>query len=245
MGGLFDQVIAAQPKENAPVADLVLQFAHPLRPQHTGPAAALHVVVGADEPDVADGPVADLLDAVQVVPLMAALQADHDREFFLLRHFVCRHQHPISRRVDAARLFQERVLAGFDGRCVVDRPEVRRRGQQHQVDAGVDHLLVGVEADEPTLGRDVDLGRQVRVLRQVLQAELDAFREQIADRHEFHRSRGQQRFAASARAAIAAADQADADHVAAGGMRGAGDAQARGQRSGDGGRLPTEGRTAA
>ena len=40
---------------------------------------------------VADGTVADLLDAVQVVPLMAALQADHDREFLLLRLRVGRH----------------------------------------------------------------------------------------------------------------------------------------------------------
>ena len=38
---LFDHVIAAQPEEHAPVANLVLQFAHPLRLAAAGPAAAL------------------------------------------------------------------------------------------------------------------------------------------------------------------------------------------------------------
>ena len=37
-------------------------------------------------------------------------------------------------------------------------PEARRRGQDHQVDARVDHLLVGVEADELPVLRHVDLG---------------------------------------------------------------------------------------
>ena len=65
---------------------------------------------------------------------------------------------------------------------------MRRRGQQHQVDAGVEHLLVGVEADEPPFGRDVDVRREVVVLRQVLQAEFDPLGEQVADRHELLRA---------------------------------------------------------
>ncbi len=106
---------------------------------------------------------------------------------------------------------------------------MRRRGQQDQVDAGVDHALVGVEADKTAFGRDVNAGIDVVVLQQVLQAEFDPFGKQVADRHQAFGALGQQGFPARSGAAIAAADQADANEVAARGVRGAGDVQSGGQ----------------
>ena len=44
------------------------------------------------------------------------------------------------------------LIVGLD----VQGPEARRRGQDHQV-AAVDHLLVGVEADEAAVVGDVEL----------------------------------------------------------------------------------------
>ena len=112
---------------------------------------------------------------------------------------------------------------------------MRRRGQQDQVDSGVDHALVGVEADKAAFVRDVDTGIDVVVLQQVLQAEFDPFGEQVADRHQAFGALGQQGFPACPGAAIAAADQTDANDVAARGVRGAGDVQSGGQGCGGGG----------
>jgi len=53
-----------------------------------------------------------------------------------------------ARRVDRDGLLEEDVLARLDGRLEVQRPEARGRRQDHHVDAALDHLLVGVEADE-------------------------------------------------------------------------------------------------
>ena len=62
-----------------------------------------------------------------------------------------------ARRVDGDRLLHEDVLAGFDRRFEVHRAEAGRRGEDHQVGAAVDRLLVGVEADELPLLGHVDL----------------------------------------------------------------------------------------
>ena len=51
-----------------------------------------------------------------------------------------------ARAVDGHRLLDERVDALLDRVGQVERPEVRRRGQEDDVDL-VDHVLVGVEAD--------------------------------------------------------------------------------------------------
>ena len=105
---------------------------------------------------LSDRAVADPADALQVIPLVAPLQADHHREPLAFGLLVGRHQHAVAGRVDTARLFQERVLAGLHRGRVVDGPEVRRRGQEHQVHAGFHHPLIGVEPDEPPFGRHID-----------------------------------------------------------------------------------------
>ena len=101
------------------------------------------------------------------------------------------------------------MLAGINRRLEVDRAEARRRGQQHDVHAAVNHLLVGVQAHEALLGRDFDLVR-VRLL-QALQALLQLVLERVAHRGEDDVRVGIERLAGGAGAAPAAADQPDAE----------------------------------
>ncbi len=102
-----------------------------------------------------------------------------------------------------------------------------RRGEQHQIDARVDHLLVGVEAHEAPLRRDVDAGAKLVVLLQVLEAGFQAVGKQIAHGDQLHRARGAQGVAAGAAAAIAAAHQAQTNRVAPGHMSRADDGRSR------------------
>ena len=78
VAGLLDYVIAGEPAEEVPVADLEFHFAHSCRLGLTGPAAGA-VEIGADEEDLAHGPVANLGDAVGIILLVMALQADAHR----------------------------------------------------------------------------------------------------------------------------------------------------------------------
>ena len=68
-----------------------------------------------------------------------------------------------ARSVDGHRLLDEGVDALLDGVGQVDRPEVRRRGQEDQVDL-VDDVLVGVEAGVLAVLGDVDAATDRRVL---------------------------------------------------------------------------------
>jgi hypothetical protein len=110
----------------------------------------------------------------------------------------------------------EDVLARVDGRLQVQRAELRRRTQQHHVAAG-DHLLVGVEADEAAV-LDVDPGGHVRVFREEGQAVLKAILKGVGHRDQLDVLVGLERLAGGPGAAAAAADQADAEQVAAGGV---------------------------
>ena len=64
---------------------------------------------------------------------------------------------PDAGAVDGDGLLAEEVLAGGDGGLDVLRAEAGRGGQDHQIDARVDHLPVGVEADEAAIVGDLDL----------------------------------------------------------------------------------------
>ena len=171
--GLLDNVIAGQPQKHTPVPNLILQLTHPIRLELPRSATTLDVVVGPHVGDIADGTVANPLDAVQVVPLMAVLQTDDNREFLQLRLRVGRHECAVPGSVNAAGLFHEHMLAGLDRRGVVNRPKMWRRSQEDHIDASGEHLLVGVEAGKLSLLRHVDVRREIVVLLQILQAEFN------------------------------------------------------------------------
>ena len=131
---------------------------------------AAAVPVDAREQDVADRAVVQPLDRFDVARVVAPLQADGDHEVLLLGLLVGGQNAADARRVDGDRLLHEDVLAGLDRRLEVHRPEAGRRGEDDQVDAAVDRLLVGVEADELPLLRHVDLA----VLEQLVAVALAA-----------------------------------------------------------------------
>ena len=102
---------------------------------------------------VADRAVVDPLDRLEVAAARGGA-AGRRRPSGSSRRPAC--WSPASERKPGAStqhgLLHEDVLAGLDGGRVVDRAEAGRRGQEHQVDAGGDRLLVGVEADEDAVG---------------------------------------------------------------------------------------------
>src|SRR5207247_10640760 len=118
-------------------------------------------------------------------------------------------------RVDGHRLFHEDVLAGFERGPEVEGTERRWRGQQGEVHAAVDHLLVGVPADEAAVLGDLVLVAQAG---EIPAAIVEAVAEEIAQSDDLDTGRGVHAVARGAGAAAAAADQADANRVCAGGV---------------------------
>src|SRR5262249_34881908 len=105
-------------------------------------------------------------------------------------------------------------------------------GQQDHVDAAVDHLLVSIEADELAVVLDVDLAGDLLLTTKCAETLLDAIGKGVAHGDELDVLVGVERLGGGTGAAAAAANEADFQHVAAGGMRVLRDRQLRG---GDGG----------
>ena len=103
-------------------------------------------------------PVVDALHDLALGVLVAVAEAGDDGLVLLLGLAAGVDDRLHAGGVDGHGLLAEDVLAGLDGRLDVQRPEVRRRGQEHHVDVAVEDLLVGVEADEAVVGLHVDLG---------------------------------------------------------------------------------------
>ncbi len=123
------------------------------------------------------------------------------------------------------------MLAGIDCRLEVQGAEVRLRRQEDDIDL-VDHLLIGVETDELALGRHVDLAGDLLLALEQRQARLQAVLEGVGHGDQLDVGVGRQCLLGRPGAAAAAADEADAQQVAAGGVDGA----FEGQRAGDDGR---------
>ena len=103
------------------------------------------------------------------------------------------------------------MFAGVNRRLEVDGAKARRRGQEHDVHAAVNDLLVGVQPHEALLGSDFHLVRML--LLQALQALLQLILERVAHRGQDDVLVGIERLAGGAGAAPAATDQADAERV--------------------------------
>ena len=88
----------------------------------------------------------------QIVGLVTTLGTGHDRQPLLLGDFAGGDDLPTTGRVDRDGLFHEHVLAGLDRGLEVHRAEVRRRGDDHHFDVGVEQLLVGQSAPPKHLG---------------------------------------------------------------------------------------------
>ena len=116
--------------------------------------------------------------------------------------------------------FHEDIHAFFDAVFHMRGAEGRVRRLDHHI-AGtqtVDRLLVGVEADKPAIGGDIDL--LAEFVREGLVGSGLAIREDIGHRVQFRRAGiGGQGLADGAGAPSAAADQGHADGVVLGGIQ--------------------------
>ena len=153
---LLDDVIAAEPGEVVPVADLPLHVAPGRLAVDDPDLAAVPVCLGVE--DVADRPVLDPLDRLDGSSSDAAAgcrprcPGPSSAASSPASITICTPGH-----IDRPRLLHERVLAGLDGRLQVHRPEMGRSRQDHVVDLGDrQQLLVGVEPGEAAVPRDVD-----------------------------------------------------------------------------------------
>ncbi len=208
---LLDVVVARQPGEVRPVAHL------PFHVGHAGGAFAMPEgpgeIVGVQGRDVADGAVMDAADGFAHRRVVAPAKACPHRQPGFARRDGQGGDTPDSGSIDGHRLFAEDVLAGADGRLQVHGAEMRRRAQEHDIDAAADHLSIGVEADELPGGRHVDLVGEVGPGSQLFQAAGDAILEGVADGPELAVAVGQHRLGGRPGAAPAGADQADLERL--------------------------------
>ena len=224
---LLDDVIATQPGEVIPVAQLPLHVA-PTRLLRVHPDGTL-VPVAAGGGNFADGPVVDALHGLEVAGLMAALGADADGDPLGFRLLISGEHGADAGPVHRHRLLGKDVLARGHGGLQKRRAESRRRGQDDVVHVVKrQHLLVGVEADELAVRGHVYVGGKFGLLEKV-KAGVEAVLEDVAHGHQLDSGSSAENIFGGSCAALAAADQADSNHVAA-----------RGVGAGDGAEVPRE-----
>ena len=110
---LLDDVVAAEPVEEVPVANLVLHFGE--RAAVHGPFDRAAVPIAPQHPHLADCAVAQPADGFQVLGVVMALQADADLQPLFVGQRAGRQHAAHARSVGGHRLFHEHVLAGGDG----------------------------------------------------------------------------------------------------------------------------------
>ena len=162
--GLLDDVVAREPAVVVPVAHLVLHVgAHSLA-RLAGVPDALRVVGRLDGDDVADLAVEDLFHGLAARAVVSPAEAVDQGEVLVLGVLARLEELAQAGPVDGHRLLDECVDALLDGVGEVDGPEVRRRGQEDEIDL-VDHVLVAVEAGVLAVLGDVDARADRRPLR--------------------------------------------------------------------------------
>lgn len=107
----------------------------------------------------------------------------------------------------------------------VDRPETGRRRQNDKINL-IDYMLISVEADETTVGGNVDSRRHGRRFER-FEARIEAIGENIPHRDELGVGIGGESLLGGARASASATDQPDLDLVARSGVCVAADLEAR------------------
>jgi hypothetical protein len=178
-----------------------------------------------DGHDLADVALVDVLHPLLLQPLVAVAEAGDDRQA-LLPGLLARLDHAAhAGGVGRHRLLAEDVLAGGDGVLQLHRAEAGRRREQDDVDAGVDDLLVGVQAEELVVRLDGDLLGQLGVVLKALERRLKAVAVHVAHGGELAVAVGTEGLGGGPGAAAAAADEADLEGVGPGGVDEAGGEQ--------------------
>ncbi len=176
----------------------------------------LRVVRRLDGDDLADLAVEDLLHGLAARAVITPAEAVDQREVLGLGVLAGLEELAQARPVDGHRLLDEGVDPLFDGIGQVNRPEVRGRRQENQVDL-VDDVLVGVEARVLAILGNIDSRANLRALedREML---VEPILEGVGHGDKPGIGVGRERLLRRAGASAAAADQPDLDRAAAGGM---------------------------
>ena len=211
---LLDVEVAREPGEVVPVPHLVGHLGHPRQPGLGPPAAP--VVVGEQGVDFPRRTLVEPADGLAEPVVRPEAEPRDDREPLRLRQPAGLQDRPDPRGVDGHRLLGEDVLAGLDRHLELDRPELGRRAEQDHVDARGDELLAGVEAHEPPRFGDVDLGPDLGIPLEEREALGEAVLEGVGQGHELDVGVGRQGLRGGAGPPAPAADQADAEGLAAG-----------------------------
>ena len=148
----------------------------------------------------------DALHRLDVLVLVAALRAGDDSQALLAGQLGGLDHDLDPRRTDGHGLLHENVLALPDRLGKLFRPKPRRGRQNNQVDIIERHqLLVGVDTDEATVVRDLEIGLEF----------LHPVRKRVRQSDYLHAGRRLHAVVCGARAPSAAADDADANLIAA------------------------------
>ncbi len=148
MNGLFDDAIAAEPNEVVPVANL------PLGVAHAGGTGAVWrhgfdragVVRGVVSDGAADGAIVHFFESGDDGIVIAPAEARDERKIFGVCFFGCGKNGAHTWSVGSNRLFAEYMFVGCNASFEMDWTETGGRGEDDDVDAGVDYFLIGVEA---------------------------------------------------------------------------------------------------
>src|SRR5437762_11191979 len=152
---LLDDMIAANPGEVIPVAELILHIRLPgLAGFH--PDAAL-IPVNASAGDLAEGAVLEAFHSFEIPRLVPSLRSDANGQTLSVRLFVGFESAADAWAVHAHRLFGEDVFSGGDGGFQVHGAESRRSGENHGVYIAGQQLLEGIEPNKLAVLGDVHL----------------------------------------------------------------------------------------
>ena len=156
-----------------------------------------------------------------------------DGEVLGARGLVGGQHQPHASGVDGHGFLRADVFAGRHGRGEMCRAIGRRRGQNHQVHVGGEHLLICVKPGEAPLVGDLDPRSQLGVgcqLGQLCPALGQAVRREIAKGDQFHALRAAEAVVHRASATASASNQPETDDIRPLGPRTAGPRQG-GRRS--------------
>ncbi len=106
--------------------------------------------------DVADRAGVNLLHRLLIAVRVPHLRAGLDGESQFARFPSGVHHPAHANRVGRDRLFDEDVFAGGHRRLKTQRAVARRRGEQHEVDVGLQQFAERVLADEAVVRRHLD-----------------------------------------------------------------------------------------
>jgi hypothetical protein len=148
--GLLDEAVAAEPGEVVPVPHLPLDIAHTCRAA-TGWGHGLHgagVVGGEDAGDFPNVSTESALEGLNPGSAVAPAEAGDEVEFLLLRLLYGSHGHVVADGIDGHGFLTEDMLPGIHCGLEMHGAEAGRAGEQNDIDAAVEELLIGVDTDK-------------------------------------------------------------------------------------------------